>query len=126
MPPGLRRIQKPKPPKERKGLDDLQHKRAIRQMRCLLYGKRCIIGSWRGVYPNKGWVEQEYQHQCLYDNGQSDPHHTVKKSHRGHDHSVVPLCRAGHDDAERLGNEGFKKRWGIALPVVASKLAPRK
>ena len=116
---GLRRAQKAKPPKVRSGLDDPGHKARVRQMRCLLAGRRCMIGKWEGTYP-KQWVEREYVHQC---SGPIDPHHTTKRSQRGHDHTVVPLCRAAHDEAEGLTNEQFRQRWGVALPIVASVLA---
>lgn len=118
---GLRRLPAKKPPKPRPGLDDPQHKRMVRSLTCLLRGKTCEIGGWVGIYP-KRWVVQEYKHICI---GNVEPHHSTKKSQRGHDHTVVPLCRAGHDEAEKLTNEAFRARWGIALPVIASQLAPR-
>jgi hypothetical protein len=122
---GLRKVAKPKAPKVRKGLDDPAHKARVKQMRCLLAGRRCQITRWAGTYP-KVEVTEEFAHVCLYDNGKSDPHHVQKKSQLGPDlGNLVPLCRAGHDEAERLTVEQFKARWGIALPTVAAKLAPR-
>lgn len=121
MPPGMRKVQKVKPPKPRPGLDDKPHRERIKKMACVLRGRTCKIGGWRGTYPKK-WVEEEYKHICI---GPVDPHHTDKKSQRGHDWTCVPICRGGHDEAEKLGNDGMKARWGIALPVIASTLAPK-
>jgi hypothetical protein len=118
---GMRRIAAKKPPKERKGLDDPAHKKAVRSMPCLLRGKTCEIGGWFGTYP-KRWVVQTYKHICI---GNVEPHHSTKKAQRGHDHTCVPLCHGAHREADLLTNEQFKERWGIALPVIASKLAPR-
>lgn len=121
MPPGLRKVAKVKPPRERKGLDDPTHKRAIKKLPCLLRGRTCAIGGWRGLYPKK-WVEEEYKHICI---GPVEPHHSTKKAQRGHDHTCVPLCHGAHREADTLTNEQFKARWGIALPVIASQLAPK-
>lgn len=117
---GLRKVQKAKAPKPRPGLDDPAHKARIRAMRCVLAGKRCQVTRWKGVYPNRVQVTEEYVHSCV---GPIDPHHTVKKSQRGHDHTCVPMCRAAHEQAELLTNEGFRQKWGVALPMIASQLA---
>ena len=121
---GLRKVPARKPPKRRPGLDDPAHKRFVRSLRCVLAGRTCQLTRWVGVHPNKQQVTETYRHVCVYEGGQSDPHHTTKKSQRGHDHTVVPLCRAAHEEAERLTNAQFKARWGIALPVIASQLVP--
>ena len=121
---GLRKVPKPKPPRERKGLDDPAHKKAVRKMRCLISGKRVRLGRWTG-FPFKQWVEEEYVHVCEYDRGESDPHHTKRKSQLGHDHTCVPLCRTAHREAERLGNRGFKEVWGVDLVAEAKRIAKR-
>lgn len=122
MPSGLRKVAAKKPPKARPGLDDPKHKAFVKSLTCVLRGKRCRITRWVGVYPNKQQVTEEFAHCCI---GPIDPHHTTKKSQNGHDRSVVPMCRGAHDEAHKLGNEGFKSRWGIALPMIASQLAER-
>jgi hypothetical protein len=120
---GLRKIAPKKPPKVREGLDDAAHRQRVKALPCVLRGKRCHITRWVGVYPNKREVTEEYQHICI---GPVDPHHVIYKSQRGSDFTVVPLCRGAHDEAHKLGTEGFRLRWGIALPVVAASLAPKK
>lgn len=89
---------------------------------CLLKGKRCTVLKWEGVYPNMKPVVREYVHVC---SGPVDPHHSTKKSLRGHDHTAVPLCRLAHDEADRLTNEQFRAKWGVALPMIAAELAPK-
>lgn len=118
---GLRRVAKPKAPKPRPGLDDPAHRQRVRQLRCLLSGKRVQLTRWKGVYPHTEQVTETYQHVC---EGRVEFHHAVKKSQLGHDHTGVPLCRIAHSEAHRLGNKLFKEIWGIDLLEEAAKLAP--
>lgn len=116
---GLRKVQKAKLPKPRPGLDDPAHKKRVTRMRCLIAGKRVTLTRWAGTYP-KQQITEEYVHLC---EGPIDPHHTTRKSQLGHDHTVVPLCRLAHREAERLGNDGFLEVWGIDLKAEAGRLS---
>jgi len=98
----------------------------VKTLRCLLSGKRVMLTRWKGVYPHTEQVTEEYVHVCEYDGGQSDAHHTHRKSQLGHDHTSVPLCRVGHREAERLGNEQFLVVWGIDLIDEARRLTPTR
>ena len=118
---GLRKLAQRKAPKPRPGLDDPAHKQRIRLMDCVLKGRRCTVGRWKGVHPHKVWVEEEYAHVC---SGRMEAHHTTRKAQRGHDHTVVPLCLTAHRELHDLGPREVQKRWRVALPVMASALAP--
>ena len=119
---GLRKVPKPKPPRERKGLDDPQHLAKVRQLPCLIRGKRAVIKKWVGRYPDVEQVEIEVVHQC---SGASDPHHTKRKSQRGSDYSTVPLCRAAHDLLHAWGQAEFEICFGVDLAGEAERLAKR-
>jgi len=118
---GLRRVQKPKPPRERPGLDDPTHLAAIRAMPCLIRGKRGFVRKWVGTYPNAEQVTIEVQHVC----GPSDPHHVIRKSKCGHDWSAVPLCRSAHDLLHfELGTEEFERIFDVDLSAASRRLRP--
>ena len=107
------------------GTRDDAHRQAVKQRTCLLRGKTSApFARWRGVYPNTVRETVVDVHVCGWG---IDPHHVDKLSQGGHDHSAVPLCRVGHNDAEKLRTvAAFKKKWGVDLKVEARKLAPKR
>lgn len=55
--------------------------------------------------------------------GPVDPHHTLKQSHEGADHSAVPLCRWHHDEVETTPRSVYRARHpGLDLAAVARGL----
>jgi hypothetical protein len=118
---GLRKVQRAKPPRERPGLDDPKHLAKVRALPCLIRGKHGVIRKWVGRYPHTEQVDVEVQHVC---SGASDPHHTTRKSQRGHDHSAVPLCRAAHDLLHSWGAPEFEAVWEIDLKAELRRLSP--
>jgi hypothetical protein len=117
----MRKVAPRKPPKKR----DEATLGKVRQMRCLLAGRRATITEWRGSYPKQQETFQ-VQHICASPK-KSDAHHVQRKSQLGGDlGNVVPLCRFAHMELHQLGPKEFQKRWGIALPVIASQLIPKR
>ncbi len=121
----LRKVPKPKARRRFAGTEDRDHLNRIRAMRCVLAGRRTKVVRWLGAGYPKERVEVEVVHVC---GGNVEAHHTTTRARGGHDRTAVPLCGDAHRELHRLGWRAFQDRWGVALPVIASKLseAPEK
>jgi hypothetical protein len=120
----MRKVPPKRDPKARRFPDrtDDAHLERIRAMPCLLRGKRTRVSRWRGVYPDRKQIVEEFMHCCA---GSVEAHHVELKAQGGHDHLTVPLCTAAHDELHYRGVETFAAKWGVSLEEEAGKLAPK-
>jgi hypothetical protein len=99
---------------------DEAHLERVRQMTCAIRGKTTRVTRWRGVYPDRKQITEEYQHVC---SGPVAAHHVENKARGGHDHQTVPLCTAAHDELHYCGEKTFAAKWGVSLELEAEKLS---
>jgi hypothetical protein len=92
-------------------MDSFWHPRPLRQFACppflqMVVDLGCALAVW---HP---------QHVCA---GPIDPHHTPAKSQRPRDwsdHDVVGLCRAAHDECEKITDAVFQAKYAIDFAEI--------
>ena len=109
----MRKVSKPKVGGRRfKASKDESALEATRSRPCLLRGKRCKVGRWKGAYPTTTLVEEEYAHVC---GGEVQAHHIETKARGGADtpDNLWPLCAVAHAELHSIGQAEFEQRWGV-------------
>jgi hypothetical protein len=119
---GVRRV--PKPSTERRFPDrrDEVHLDHVRQLACLIRGKRGRLLVWRGVHPNRREEWQDVTHFC---DGPSQAHHAVSKARGGHDRDCAPLCPSAHRLLHDKGRIWFAQTFGVDPVAESKRLAER-